>query len=157
MHVIWSGRGPSPEGTVQTQTKNRADDAQQMSSQAEFITPSPVAKGEKRHSASQYRPSDAPKQHKPNETEIRTSTPQQGQGPIIPSTPCTPRTLASFNLERSRFNSILSRTHTITSLGNFLEFAAECVAINGQPANSAAYGLLPSDGCYRKKVDAHEH
>ena len=45
-------------------------------------------------------------------------------------------------LERSQANSILSRTHTITSLGHLLEFAAEWVGINGRPTNSAEYGLL---------------
>jgi len=111
-----------------------------MSLPAEFATPSPVAKNEKRGSTSEHLTPDPPKKRRPNETEM--FTPPRQQGPIILSTPCTPRTLASFNLEESQANSILSRTHTITSLGHLLEFAAEWVAINGQPTNSAEYGLL---------------
>jgi hypothetical protein len=111
-----------------------------MSSQAEFVTPSPIAKPEKRHSASEHLTPDPPKKRKPNETENLTPTAQQG--PIIPTTPCTPRTLASFDLEKSQANSILSRTHTITSLGHLLEFAAEWAAINGRPTNSTEYGVL---------------
>jgi len=111
-----------------------------MSSPSEFATPSPVGKTEKRGSASHHRTPEPAKKRKPNEREMHTPTRQQGL--IIPSTPCTPQTLASFNLEKSQANSILSRTHTITSLGHLLEFAAEWVAINGQPTNPAEYGLL---------------
>ena len=105
---------------------------------AEFATPSPVERKEKRGSTSKHLSPD-PKKLRPNETEM--FTPPRQQGPIIPSTPYMPRTLASFNLEKSPAN-ILSRTHTITSLGHLLEFVAEWVAINGQPTNSAEYGLL---------------
>jgi len=69
-------------------------------------------------------------------------TPTHQQGLIIPSTPCTPRTLASFDFEKSQADRILSRTHTITSLGHLLEFAVEWFAVNGQPTNSTEYGLL---------------
>lgn len=111
-----------------------------MSLSAEFVTSSPVAKTEKRGSTSEHLTPDPPKKRKLNETEM--FTPPHQQGPIIPSTSRTPRTLASFNLEKSQANSILSRTHTITSLGHLLEFAAEWVVINGQPTNPAEYGLL---------------
>jgi hypothetical protein len=100
---------------------------------AAFATPSPLPK---RPSSSNHQTPEPKRQRKKDQTQITPSR----SAPVVPSTPCTPITLASFQLEKAQANSILARTRTITSLFHLLQFHEEWIAINGKPSSFIEYG-----------------
>jgi hypothetical protein len=85
---------------------------------------------------SEFQTPDAKKQ------KVAVNTTPTRQYYVVPDTPCTPRTLASFKLERAEAHSILNRTHTITSLGHLLDFSADWMESNGRPRSENEWGLL---------------